>query len=81
MKLQLTPSIAPPEIPDAAPAAKLPGAPAGPVDDIRISSAVTALDLSAKIDQVTAAVQNGSYQASSAATSKAIVEEALSEQN
>jgi len=35
------------------------------------------LDWSAKIDQVTAAVQNGSYQVSSASTSKAIVEDAL----
>jgi len=78
MKLQLTPSITTQAIPDAAPAGKVPGASAGPADDIQISSAVAALDWSAKIERVTAAVQNGSYQASSAATSNAMVEDALS---
>jgi hypothetical protein len=78
MKLQLNPSIATQAIPDTAPAAKVPNAVAGPGDDIRISSAVAALDWSVKIHQVTASVQNGSYQVSSAATSNAIVEDALS---
>jgi hypothetical protein len=78
MKLQLTPTLATQVIPDAAPAGKLAGAVPGPEDDIRISSAVAALDWRAKIEQVAASVRNGSYQVSSVATGHAIVEGALS---
>jgi hypothetical protein len=81
MKLQLNPSIAPQAIPDGTPVGKLPDAVVAPADGVRISSAIAALDWSAKIQQVTAVVQNGSYQVSSAATSNAIVEDALSGQN
>ena len=80
MKLELNPSIATQAVTDTAPSVKAPEAVAGPGDDIRISSAVAALDWSAKINQVTASVQNGTYQVSSAATSNAIVEDALSGQ-
>jgi hypothetical protein len=89
MKLQLNPSITPQAIPDGTPVGKAPEAVAAPADGVRsdgvrsdgvrISSAIAALDWSARIDQVTAAVQNGSYQVSSAATSNAIVEDALSD--
>ena len=83
MKLQLNPSIAPQAIPDGTPVGKVPEAVAAPADGVRsdavrISSAIAALDWSARINQVTAAVQSGSYQISSAATSNAIVEDALS---
>jgi hypothetical protein len=82
MKLQLNPTVATQAIPaDTAPAGKAPEAVAVPGDDIRISSAVAALDWSAKIEQVTALVQSGSYQVSSVATSNAIVEDALSGPN
>jgi anti-sigma28 factor (negative regulator of flagellin synthesis) len=53
-----------------------------PTDDILISAAISALSQisasdTAKLASVAAAVQNGSYQVDPAATSHAIVEEAL----
>ena len=86
MKLQLNPSIAAQAIPSGAAIGKTPEAVAGTGDGILISSDATALNQlsvnrSAKIDRVTAAVQGGSYRVSSAATSSALVEDALSGRN
>jgi hypothetical protein len=79
MKLQLNPSIADtPAITGAAPAGKLPETVAAPGDGIDVSAVIAALDQSARIGRVAAALQAGSYQVSSAATGKAIVEDALS---
>jgi hypothetical protein len=79
MKLQLNPAIASQAIPGSPQVGRLPDAAAAPGDDIRISSAVAALDWSAKIGRVTASVQSGAYQASSVATSNALIEDALSD--
>ena len=81
MKLELNPSIATPAIAEGTPAGKLPEAAAAAGDGIRISSVLTALDQSARIGRVAAAVQAGSYQVSSTATGNAIVEDALSGRN
>jgi hypothetical protein len=78
MKLELNPSIATPVIAEGAPAGKPPEAAAAAGDGIRISSILTALDQSARIGRVAAAVQAGSYQVSSTATGNAIIEDALS---
>jgi hypothetical protein len=67
-------------IPSGAQAGKVPEAPAGTEDGIRFSSVITALDRTPQIARVTAAVQACSYQIDSAATSGAIVEDALSPQ-
>jgi hypothetical protein len=63
--------------------AKPPEEPMGPRDGILISGASTALNQlslngSTKIEKVAAAVQGGTYQDNSAATSNAIVRDALS---
>jgi anti-sigma28 factor (negative regulator of flagellin synthesis) len=47
-------------------------------DGIRFSIVIAALDRTPEIARVTAAVQDGSYQVDSAATSNALVEDALS---
>jgi hypothetical protein len=78
MKLRLDPSISIPAIPDPARPGKPPEGIAAAGDDIRLSTASAALNRSPRIEQLTALVQGGSYQASSAATSSAIVEDALS---
>jgi hypothetical protein len=78
MKLQLNPSIATLAIAEGAPAGKPPEAAAAAGDGIRISSVLTALDQTARIGRVAAAVQAGSYQVSSTATGNAIIEDALS---
>jgi len=65
------------QIPDWVPAGKLPEALGGTEDGIRFSSVIAALDRTPQIVRVTAAVQDGSYQIDSAATSDAIVEDAL----
>ncbi|HEX4135856.1 MAG TPA: hypothetical protein VHY84_14675 [Bryobacteraceae bacterium] len=77
MELQLNPSIATSAIPESSPVQKPPEAAAAPTDGVRISTAFAALDWGAKIDQVTVAVQSGSYQVSSAATGNAIIEDAI----
>ena len=81
MKLELNPSIATPAIAEGAPAGKPPEAAAAAGDGIRISSVLTAMDQSARIGRVAAAVRAGSYQVSSTATGNAIVEDALSGRN
>ena len=81
MKLRLDPSIATPAVASVAPAAKSPEAQAATADGIVISSASAALNQSGRIDQLTAAVQGGSYETSSTATSYALVENALSGRN
>jgi hypothetical protein len=79
MKLQLNPSVATAQaISGGAPAGKLPGAVAAPGDRIEISTVFAALDQSAGIGRIAAAVQAGSYQVSGAPTGNAIVEDALS---
>jgi hypothetical protein len=80
MKLELNPSIATQTIAGGAPPGKPPEA-AAAADGIRISGVLTALDQSARIGRVAAAVQAGSYQVSSTATGNAIVEDALSGRN
>lgn len=67
-----------PAISGAAQAGKLPEGLAGTEDGIRFSSVISALDRTPQIARVTAAVEDGSYQTDSAATSSAIVEDALS---
>jgi hypothetical protein len=64
-------------IPGGAQAGKLPEALAGTEDGIRFSSVIAALDRTPQIARVTAAVQDGSYQIDSAATSSAFVEVAV----
>jgi hypothetical protein len=81
MKLQLDPSVFIQAIPEPARAGKSPEGTAETGDDIRLSTASAALNRSPKIDQLTALVQGGSYQISSAATSSAIVEDALAARN
>jgi hypothetical protein len=81
MKLQLIPSVATQATSGAAPAGKAPEAVAEAGDGIRISSVLEALDQTARIGRVAAAVQAGSYQVSSTATGNAIVEDALSGRN
>ena len=77
MKLELNPSVATQTTTVAAPAGKPPEG-ATPADDgIRISAVLAALDQTARIGRVAAAVQAGSYQVSSTATGNAIVEAAL----
>jgi hypothetical protein len=66
-----------PAIPSGAQAGKPPEALAGTEDGIRLSSVIAALDRTPQIARVTAAVQDGSYQIDNAATSNAIVEDAL----
>jgi hypothetical protein len=78
MKLELNPSIAATQTPSgAAPPAKPPAAAAAPGDGIDISNVFAALDQSAKIGRIAAAVQSGSYQPSSTATGNALIEDAL----
>jgi anti-sigma28 factor (negative regulator of flagellin synthesis) len=67
-------------IPSGAQAGQLPEALAGTEDGIRFSSVIAALDRTPQIARVTAAVEDGSYQIDSAATSSALVEDALSGQ-
>jgi hypothetical protein len=81
MKVQLNPGVATPTISGGAPAGRPSEAVASAGDDIRISSVLTELDQSAKIGRVAAAVQAGSYQASSTATANAVLEDALSGRN
>jgi hypothetical protein len=81
MKLELNPSIATPAIAEGTPAGKPPEAAAAAGDGIRISSVLTALDQTARISRITAAVQGGSYQVSSTETGNSIVEDALSGRN
>jgi hypothetical protein len=64
-------------LPGGTQAGKLPEALAGTEDGIRFSIVIAALDPTPKIARVTAAVQGGSYQIDSAATSTALVEDAL----
>jgi hypothetical protein len=78
MKLEWNPSVATPQATaGGAPLAKLPDAVAAPGDGIDTSNIFAALDPSARIGRIAAAVQGGSYQVSSAATGKAIIEDAL----
>ncbi|HEY3826289.1 MAG TPA: hypothetical protein VGL82_17105 [Bryobacteraceae bacterium] len=62
-----------------APVARTPGPPAETPDGVQISVASEALNQNAKIHHLTAAVGAGAYETSSAATSHALVEDALSE--
>jgi hypothetical protein len=79
MKLQLDPSISLQAIPGTAPAGKSPPAvPATSGDGIRLSTASEALNRSPKIARLAVAVQGDAYQISGAATSSALVEDALS---
>ena len=79
MKLQWNPSVATTQaITGGAPVGKLPEAATAIGDGIQVSSVPTALDQSARISRIAAAVQTGSYQISSSATGNAIVEDALS---
>jgi hypothetical protein len=78
MKVELNPSIATQAASGGAPAGKPAEAAVAAGDGIRISSVLTALDQSARIGRIAAAVQAGSYQVSSTATGNAIVEDALS---
>jgi anti-sigma28 factor (negative regulator of flagellin synthesis) len=57
---------------------QLPVKPATQTDGIQLSSASALLKRSAAIERVMAAVQDGTYQVSSTATSKALLEEVLS---
>ncbi len=66
------------QIPNWVPAGRRPEALAGTEDGIRLSSVIAGLDRSPQIARVTAAVGDGSYQIDSAATSSALVEDALS---
>ena len=66
-----------PAIPTGAQAGKPAEALAGTEDGIRFSSVIAGLDRTPQIARVTAAVQGGSYQIDSAATSSALVEDAL----
>lgn len=77
MKLDLTPSVprASPAVASATGTAKVSVVPAS--DDIAISLPSASLNLQAKLDGLAAAVQRGSYQVSSEATSRAIVRVAL----
>jgi hypothetical protein len=79
MKLELNPSIATTTqaVSGGAPSAKLPETVTGPGDGIDISNVFAALDQSARIGRIAAAVQNGSYQISSIATGNAVIEDAL----
>jgi hypothetical protein len=67
-------------IPSGAQAGKPLEALTGTEDGIRFSSVIAALDRTPQIARVTPAVQEGSYQIDSAATSNAIVKDALSGQ-
>lgn len=67
-------------IPGGAQADKLPEALAGTEDGIRFSSVIATLDRTPQIARITAAVEQGSYRIDNAATSGAIVEDALSPQ-
>jgi hypothetical protein len=69
-----------PAIPSGLQAGTSPEVLAGSEDGIRFSSVVATLDRTPQIARVTAAVQEGSYQIDSAATSSALVEDALSPQ-
>jgi hypothetical protein len=78
MKLRLNPSIVDMQtIAVGAPTAKPPETVSAPGDGIDISNVFAALDQTARIGRVAAAVQAGSYQVSSTATGNAIVEDAL----
>jgi hypothetical protein len=79
MKLELNPSIATTQpVSGAAPQAKPPEALVTQGDGIEISKVFEALDQSARIGRIAAAVQGGSYQPSSTATGNALIEDALS---
>ena len=81
MKLQLNPFLSAQPVSAGAPGGKPIKASAARGDGIGISNILTALDQSARIGRVAAAVQAGSYQVSAAATGSAIVEDALSGRN
>ena len=78
MKLRLNPSIADTQaIAGGAPPGKPPETVPAPGDGIDISNVFAALDQTARIGRVAAALQAGSYKVSSAATGNAIVAEAI----